>query len=189
MKSLFAAIGLATLSISGAFAQEKLWTWKGKISSGSVTLNAIAMNQDGSGAFVMEEVPGDLQSVSFLLVWMSAGGTVQMSTRISLAIYSRPPGPSWQLAFTGPDRLIADTGSSLRLYEVKNGKASLVKVVNRQNPLVFGSSTFGGWVDHKESTYKVPAVPPVGQPGSPGYFPGSPAAGMISPDSLTAWKF
>ena len=186
MKTLFTlAVSFWILTLS-ATAQQKLWTWKIENTTGFRSVCAAAMNQDGSGAFVLTEFS------SYLLVWVSAGGKVLLSQHFASGggwPGYVPPETPWELSFSGPDKLLARYQKKVRLYDAREGKAKLVKVLSAEKTLIFGASTFGGWIAHKGKDFTIPGTPSSGTPGTPGYMPGIPSTVIESVDSVTAWRF
>ena len=188
-RAYFAACGIFILSTFGADAQTKLWSWRAKITEGSRSFKAIAMNQDGSGAFVISESPSDYKTTAFKLVWINSQGRVVMSKLISTEPPYTAARLNWEIAFTGPRRLVATDGTKVMLYQMEGTEGRPAGVVYQQNAMIFGSSTFGGWIDHTVATYSVPGIPSKGTIGTPGWVPETPPHGMKTPDVLTAWRF
>lgn len=176
----------------GAAAQTKLWTWTGKVSAGYRSVKAIAMSGDSSGAFVLQETKLN-EKTAFLLVWLDRKGNVVMTRKIALidyrTNYATAESQQWELTFTGPGKLIASNGETVQMFRVGAEGAEFVKAMPQKNAMVFGSASFGGWVDISQPTYQIPGTPASGLPGWPGYTPATPPKGMIQAESLTAWRF
>lgn len=191
MKTILTLI-ISVIAVMGATAQMKLWTWKGKWIDGCRSVKAIAMSGDGGGAFVLQETKLN-DKPSFLLVWVDRKGNVVMSRKMALidyrTNYTTAESQQWELTFTGPGKLIASNGETVQMFRVGAGGAEFVKAMPQKNAMVFGSASFGGWVDISQPTYKIQGTPAEGLPGWPGYVGATPPKGMIQAESLTAWRF
>jgi hypothetical protein len=106
MKSLFTLVIISALAVMSVSAQSKLWTWTGKVISGCRSIEAITMNRDGCGAFMLEETDSNERS-AFLLVWVDRKGKVLLTRKIAVMDYTTAESQQWELAFVRPGKLIA----------------------------------------------------------------------------------
>ncbi len=202
MKTLVEVIACCLALACSTAAQQKLWTWKPKNQNAYHVIRAVAMNNDGSAAFVVNEFQSVNDQATILIVWVNGQGKTIMSRKVTqwLKTHEVMPGHvaasytpredraddfnPYSVAFLTNDHIVVTVPTNgsvatrgFRIYKKEDGKSPKLTVRDEFNATIFPkSSGFGGWIemDQVRTEYAETIT------GQNGWF--------TKFKSLTAWK-